>query len=82
MAQKYFFNLVNVTAIIEDPSGVEADNIEQAEAEALFTLDEMRVAGELQLDKPEWRLEICDESGRVLRTIRLTSEQGERSSDH
>ncbi|GJD52781.1 hypothetical protein OPKNFCMD_5548 [Methylobacterium crusticola] len=72
MPQRFYFHLINVTAKIEDPDGVEADNLEQAEAEAISVIDAMRDNGDLILDSAEWRLEICDEDGRVIRSIRLT----------
>ncbi|QRE75535.1 DUF6894 family protein [Methylobacterium aquaticum] len=71
MAQRYFFNLVGPARAIEDPTGVEADTPDQAEAEARAVIAEMRLSGDLPLLEEDWQLEIRDGAGRLVRSISL-----------
>ncbi|TNC14360.1 hypothetical protein FF100_09345 [Methylobacterium terricola] len=71
MPQRYFFNLVGPARAIEDPTGVEADTPDQAEAEARAVIAEMRASGDLPLLGPGWQLEIRDGAGRLVRSIPL-----------
>ncbi|MBE7249562.1 MAG: hypothetical protein INR63_31890 [Actinomycetospora chiangmaiensis] len=71
MPQRYFFNLVGPAQAIEDPTGVEADTPDQAEAEARAVIAEMRANGELPALGPGWQLEIRDGSGWLVRSIAL-----------
>ncbi len=71
MAQRYFFNLVGPARAIEDPTGVEADTPDQAEAEARAVIAEMRLSGDLPLLGAGWQLEIRDGAGRLMRSIPL-----------
>ncbi|TGD99891.1 hypothetical protein EU555_11580 [Methylobacterium nonmethylotrophicum] len=71
MPQRYFFNLVGPVRAIEDPTGVEADTPDQAEAEARAVIAEMRASGDLPELGPGWRLEIRDAAGRLVRSIPL-----------
>ena len=71
MPQRYFFNLVGPARAIEDPTGVEADTPDQAEAEALAVIAEMRLSGDLPLLGEDWQLEIRDGTGRLVRSIPL-----------
>ena len=71
MAQRYFFNLVGPARVIEDPTGVEADTPDQAEAEARAVIAEMRLSGDLPLLEEDWQLEIRDGAGRLVRSISL-----------
>ncbi|MFH6781851.1 MULTISPECIES: DUF6894 family protein [Methylobacterium] len=71
MTQRYFFNLVGPAQAIEDPTGVEADTPDQAEAEARAVIVEMRATGDLPVLGPGWQLEIRDGTGRLVRSILL-----------
>ncbi|KMO10850.1 DUF6894 family protein [Methylobacterium platani] len=71
MPQRYFFNLVGPASAIEDPTGVEADTPDQAEAEARAVIAEMRAGGSLPVLGPGWHLEIRDAAGRLMRSIPL-----------
>ncbi|KMO41109.1 hypothetical protein VQ03_13375 [Methylobacterium tarhaniae] len=71
MPQRYFFNLVGPASAIEDPTGVEADTPDQAEAEARAVIGEMRTAGDLPILGGGWQLEIRDGAGRLVRSIPL-----------
>lgn len=71
MPQRYFFNLVGPAQAIEDPTGVEADTPDQAEAEARAVIAEMRTGGDLPVLGPGWQMEIRDAAGRLVRSIPL-----------
>ena len=71
MAQRYFFRLVHAETVIEDPTGVVADDLDQALAEAEAAIAELRAAGELPGDAGGWQMEIRDESGTLLRALDL-----------
>lgn len=67
-----YFNLVNGTQEIVDDDGIEVSTIEQARAQALKAVAELRqeednVASEWK----DWRIEVADEDGHVLFTISL-----------
>ncbi|MDR7039309.1 MULTISPECIES: DUF6894 family protein [Methylobacterium] len=71
MPQRYFFRLVQAQAVIEDPTGVVADDLDQAITEARAAVEELRLVGELPDDAGAWRMEIRDEAGSLLHVLSL-----------
>ncbi|MEA1833463.1 hypothetical protein U8607_15365 [Methylobacterium durans] len=71
MPQRYFFRLVHAETVIEDTTGVVADDLDQALVEALAAIAELRTEGELPGDAGDWQLEIKDEAGILLSTLHL-----------
>jgi hypothetical protein len=71
MAERYYFRLRSDDETIEDETGVMAESVAQAEAEALTLIDEFRRADALPDAAENWRLEIHDAAGAVLRTLHL-----------
>lgn len=71
MPQRYYFNLINCTDEITDRVGVVAVDVEQAHAEAVSVIAEMKDSGELPSDLSDWNLEIRTESGELVCLIRL-----------
>jgi len=71
MSQRFHFRLVSSEEAIEDTIGAEAQDVEEAQAEALAAIEELRTQGELPEGAGEWHLEIRSASGVLLRTIQL-----------
>jgi hypothetical protein len=71
MPQRFHFRLVSAEEVIEDPIGAEAEDLEEAQAEAVAALEELRTQGDLPEDAGEWHLEIRSASGVLLRSIQL-----------
>ena len=71
MSQRYYFHLINCTHEITDRIGAVAIDVEQAHAEAISVITEMKDAGELPTDLSDWNLEIRTESGDLVCLIRL-----------
>jgi hypothetical protein len=72
MPTRYFFDLFNKSASIPDEGGIELADFEAAIAAALEAIAELREADPSSADAWHgWRLEIAEESGRVVRTIFL-----------
>ena len=71
MPQRFYFRLVSAQDIMEDPVGALAEDIEEALAEALSAIDELRRQGDLPDRTGAWHLEIRSESGVLLRSIEL-----------
>ncbi len=67
-----YFNLVNGTEEIIDDDGIEVSGIEQARAQALKAIAELRHEdNELASEWKNWRLEVTDSKGTVLFTLSL-----------
>lgn len=71
MAERYFFRLVGAGETIEDATGVLAESVAHAEAEAVTLIAEFRDNGDLPDAAGRWRMEIHDADGVVLRTLQL-----------
>ncbi|WP_336491258.1 DUF6894 family protein [Methylobacterium nigriterrae] len=71
MPQRFHFRLVSPEEAIEDPIGAEAEDVEEAQAEAVAAIEELRTQGELPEDAGEWHLEVRSASGVLLRTVQL-----------
>ncbi|WP_423794568.1 DUF6894 family protein [Methylobacterium durans] len=71
MPQRYYFRLVSAEGSVEDPTGVMAANLNQAQVNALAAIAELRAAGELTERSGSWTLEIRDHQGTLLRCLRL-----------
>ena len=68
-----FFHLVSNHDEIVDDTGIEVDNLENAKAQALLAIEELRrELGEEVQDWSGWRLDIVCPSGTVLYTTQLT----------
>ncbi|WP_336491999.1 DUF6894 family protein [Methylobacterium nigriterrae] len=70
MPQRFHFRLVSPEEAIEDPIGAEAEDVEEAQAEAMAALEELRAQGELP-EAGGWHLEIRSASGVLLRSIQF-----------
>ena len=71
MPMRYYFNLINHTERILDDTGIEVSTLEQAQAQALKAVQEMRAEGEDSAEWDEWRLEVSDAAGAVAFSVRL-----------
>jgi hypothetical protein len=71
MPQRFHFRLVSARDIIEDPVGALAEDIEEAQAEALSAIADLRRQGDMPDGTGEWRLEIRSASGVLLRSLQL-----------
>ncbi|WP_336490600.1 DUF6894 family protein [Methylobacterium nigriterrae] len=71
MPQRFHFRLVSSEEAIEDAIGAEAEDVEEAQAEAMAALEELRTQGELPEDAGDWHLEIRSASGVLLRSIQF-----------
>jgi hypothetical protein len=68
---RYYFNLINHTECILDDTGIEVSTPEQAQAQALKAVQEMRDEGEDSAEWDEWRLEVSDAGGAVAFSVNL-----------
>jgi hypothetical protein len=67
-----YFHLVNSHETIPDDTGIEVSNLEDAKAQALQAIEDIREeAIQLGASWQGWRLDIVDRSGRVLLSIPL-----------
>ena len=71
MPQRFYFRLVSAGEVIEDPIGSAALDLEEAHAEAVAAIEELRLEGELPEDAGDWHLEIRSASGVLLRSFQL-----------
>ena len=70
-----YFHARNATAHIADDEGIEVANLDQARAEALAALRELRNEdGAAQVPWQKWSLEVTDSAGAVLLSIRLDAD--------
>jgi len=68
-----YFNLISDDETIIDDEGVEVRDLDQAWAQALKAIAELRAeAGGEMIEWDHWRLEATDPSGNVLFSIKLT----------
>lgn len=68
-----YFNLVSDDETILDDEGVEVRDLDQARAQALKAIAELRAeADDEMIDWNRWRLDATDPSGQILFSIRLT----------
>jgi len=68
-----YFNLMSDDETLLDEEGVEVRDLDQAWAQALKAIAELRQEAEFDLTEWErWRLEATDSTGKVLFSIRLT----------
>jgi hypothetical protein len=67
-----YFHLVTSHEQILDEEGIEVSNVEDAKAQALSAVNELRqeYAGAIE-DWSGWRLDIVDSEGRFLHSIQL-----------
>lgn len=69
---RYYFNLKNGAQSIPYEEGIEVANLEQARAEILKAIEELREEDpELAEEGRGWTLEICDESEEIVLRISL-----------
>jgi hypothetical protein len=67
-----YFNLVNGSEKIPDPDGIEVRDLEQAYAQALKAIEELREEDDAsEGDWSNWSLEVTDSAGSVLFHINL-----------
>jgi hypothetical protein len=71
MPMRYYFNLINHTERILDDTGIEVSTPEQAQAQALKAVQEMRAEGEDSAEWNDWRLEVSDAAGAVAFCVSL-----------
>jgi hypothetical protein len=70
---KCFFNLVSDDETMIDDEGVEVRDLNQAWAQALKAVAELRAEAEGEtIEWDRWRLEAVDSSGNILFKIELT----------
>jgi hypothetical protein len=71
---RYYFNLVNDTERIVDGDGVEAKDLDQAWAQALKAIEELREEDGAEVgDWSDWHLEVTDAFGTIVFSIKLNS---------
>jgi hypothetical protein len=67
-----YFNLLSASDIIRDTDGIEVDDLEEARAQALRAVEELREDNNVTNDDWQgWRLEVVDENGTLLFAISL-----------
>jgi hypothetical protein len=67
-----YFHLVNGDETIPDDTGVEVSDVDDAKAQALMAIHEIREeAIQVGASWRGWRLDIVDRSGRILLSIPL-----------
>jgi hypothetical protein len=67
-----YFHLVNGDETIPDDTGIEVSDLEDAKAQALQAIDDLRdEAIQAGASWQDWRLDIVDRSGRILLSIPL-----------
>jgi hypothetical protein len=67
-----YFNLADAQQFLLDNDGVEVADVNELRAQVTKTIDELRYANPTAARSWEgWRLEVTDNSGRVLLTINL-----------
>lgn len=68
-----YFNLISADETMIDDEGVEVRDLDQAWAQALKAIAELReeAQGEI-IEWDRWRLEATDSSGKVLFSVKLT----------
>jgi hypothetical protein len=71
MAERFYFHLVRAGETIEDETGVLAESLAHAEAEAMKLIAEFRADGDLPDPAERWHMEIHDANGVLLRTLQL-----------
>jgi hypothetical protein len=72
LPMRCYFHLVSGEEAIMDDTGIEVADIETAQREALKAIQEMRQeAPDADEDWQNWRLNVVDQSGNVLLSIRL-----------
>ena len=68
-----YFNLVSDDETMIDDEGVEVKNLDQAWAQALKAIAELRAEADGEsIEWDRWRLEATDSSGKVLFALKLT----------
>jgi hypothetical protein len=74
MVARYYFNLTNGDAFIQDEDGIEASSIQAAVVSAMEAVEELRAQSPPNLDQwLGWRVEIVDVSGQTVHTIPLNA---------
>jgi hypothetical protein len=69
-----YFNLISDDQNFVDDKGVEVRDLDQARAQAMTAIEELRREDDLEADDwNRWTLEVTGASGDVLFTVRLTS---------
>lgn len=72
-SMRCFFNLVSEDETMIDDEGVEVRNIDQAWAQALKAIAELRAeAGSEVVDWERWSLQATDANGNILFAVKLT----------
>lgn len=72
---RYFFHVMD-GASMRDQEGTELPDVYTAQAEAIRLSGEvLRDMGARFWDGTEWRLEVADEAGQVLFTLRFSAEE-------
>ncbi|MBM6595173.1 DUF6894 family protein [Microvirga pudoricolor] len=67
-----YFNLLSGSDTIKDTDGIEVDDVEEARAQAMKAVEELREDDDMSNeDWQGWRLEVVDEDGGILFTIPL-----------
>ncbi|MET0744954.1 MAG: hypothetical protein ABWY78_16400 [Microvirga sp.] len=67
-----YFNLLNASDVIKDTDGIEVDDVEEARAQAMRAVEELREDDDLANDDWQgWQLEVVDDTGAILFTIPL-----------
>ena len=68
-----YFNLISDDETMVDDEGVEVRDLDQAWAQALKAIAELRAEAEGDLiEWDRWRLEAADSNGKVLFSVKLT----------
>jgi hypothetical protein len=68
-----YFNLINDNETLLDDEGVEVRDLDQAWAQALKAIAELREEAEIDITEWErWRLEAIDSTGKILFSLNLT----------
>ena len=69
---RFHFNLVSPSERIPDDVGIEVSSPDQAYAQAIAAIQELRAEAESPADWDEWSLEVVDPTGIVVFLINLS----------
>lgn len=69
-----YFNLISDNETMLDDEGIEVSDLDQAWAQALKAISELREETEGEfIEWDQWKLEATDSAGKVLFSIKLTN---------
>ncbi|MCI9880227.1 MULTISPECIES: DUF6894 family protein [Methylobacterium] len=72
MLPHFFFDLTDGQSLLRDDLGIEVEDVDTAVEQALIVIDEMHADGSLTEAGADWDLNIRNQSGIILKKIKVT----------